>query len=77
MLTDVDNAFTETKIRGQDLPRILIHNQNKPKTVRLSPPHLILNRISFFNSQLFQIILFLQQKPVIHYYVAQELYNQT
>jgi len=64
MLIDADNAYTETKIRGQELPKIFIHNQNKPKTVLSSLQNT--NRISFINSQLFQIMPFLQQKPVIH-----------
>ena len=65
MPIDVDNAFIETKIRGQEPLKILTHNQNKLKTAK-SPYPLIMNRIAFFNSQLFQIMPFRQQKPVIH-----------
>ena len=72
MPIDADNVFTEIKTRGQRPLKIPTHNQNKPKTVRLLSL-LIMSRIAFFNSQLFQITPFCQQKPVIHNLMIQEL----
>jgi len=65
MPTDADNVFIEIKTRGQGHLKISTKSQNKPKTVILLFL-LIMNNPVSISRQLFQIMPFLQQKPVIH-----------